>query len=240
LGDLVLSRVDDRVGVLSFNRPERHNALSDELLLSWRDELGRLTHDNDVRVIVLRGEGPSFCSGRDTGELGQRAGGESDFDFVLREQREALRLRDAPKPVIAALKGWTLGGALELALHCDFRIAASDARLGFPEVRYGLVPDVGGTQVLVALAGPERAKRLVLTGEPVDAATAERWGLVGEVVAPDQLDVRTLELAHTLAALPPAAVTRAKQIVDAPIDEAVTASLHRELRAQADLFRDRS
>jgi len=240
MGDLILSRVDDGVGVLSFNRPEHHNALNDELLRVWRDELGRLAADTTVRVIVLRGEGTSFSSGRDTAELGMRAAGESDFDFVLREQREALKLRHLAQPIVVALKGWTLGGSFELALHCDFRVASTDTRVGFPEVTHGLVPDVGGPQALVALAGPERAKRLILTGEPIDAATAAAWGIVGEVVAPDRLDARAVELARSLAALPPAAVAAAKQLIDAPLDDTVTRSLRRELRAQVELFRDRA
>lgn len=237
---LVLTHTEDGVGVLSFNRPDRHNALNDEMLAAWREELGRLADDPGVRAIVLRGEGPSFSSGRDTAELGKRAAGESDFEFVLREQREAMRLRHVAQPVVAAVHGWTLGGAFELALHCDLRIATTDARFGFPEVKHGLVPDVGGTQVLVALAGPEQAKRLILTGEPIDATTALAWGLVGEVVAPDALDARALALAARLAALPPAAVAAAKRLVDAALDATVDASLRRELRAQVDLFPRRS
>jgi enoyl-CoA hydratase/carnithine racemase len=233
---LVLCHADDGVGVLSFNRPDRHNALSDDMLAAWREELARLAADPSVRAIVLRGEGPSFSSGRDTAELGRRAAGESDFDFVLREQREALRLRNVAQPVIAALQGWTLGGSFELALHCDFRVAATDARVGFPEVQHGLVPDVGGTQVLVALAGPARAKRMILTGEPIRATTALDWGVVDEVVTPEALDVRALEFAAALAALPPTAVTAGKRLVDASLDAAVDAGLRRELRAQTDLF----
>ena len=239
MGDLVFSRIDDGVGVLSFNRPERHNALNDEMLAAWREELRHLAADSTVLALVLRGDGPSFSSGRDTAELGQRAAGESDFEFVLREQREALTLRHIAQPVVAALQGWTLGGSFELALHCDFRIAATNARFGFPEVQHGLIPDVGGTQVLVALVGPERAKRLILTGQPVDATTAVAWGIVSEVVAPEALDARALEFAHTLAALPPAAVTRAKRLIDASLDDTLTSSLHQELRAQVELFRTR-
>jgi enoyl-CoA hydratase/carnithine racemase len=233
---LVLSHTEDGVGVLSFNRPDRHNALNDEMLAAWREELGRVAADPLVRAIVLRGEGPSFSSGRDTAELGRRAAGETDFDFVLREQREALQLRNVAQPMIAALRGWTLGGAFELALHCDFRVAATDARVGFPEVQHGLVPDVGGTQVLVALAGPARAKRLILTGEPIRATTALDWGVVDEVVAPEDLDAHARDLAAALATLPPAAVTAAKRLVDAALDDTVAASLRRELRAQVDLF----
>ncbi len=233
---LVTQRITDGIGVLSFNRPDKHNALSDELLRAWRAALGELFADADVRCVLLRGEGPSFSSGRDTTQLGRRATGESDFAFILREQREALRLRRAGNPIVAALKGWVLGGAFELALHADLRVASADARLGLPEVSYGIVPDVGGIAVLHALAGPERTKRLVMTGAPIDAETALAWGIVGEVVPPDDLDETAIALARALAAASPEAVRRSKELVDALTDRAVDHEVARELRAQVELF----
>ncbi len=233
---LVTQHITDGVGVLSFNRPAKHNALSDELLGEWRVALGELFADTEVRCVLLRGEGESFSSGRDTTQLGRRATGESDFAFILREQREALRLRRAGKPIVAALKGWVLGGAFELALHADLRVASTDARLGLPEVGYGIVPDVGGIAILHALAGPERTKRLVMTGTPIDAETALAWGIVGEIVPSDHLDEAAIALARALAAGSTEAVRRSKELVDALTDAAVDEEIARELRAQVELF----
>ncbi len=131
-------------------------------------------------------------------------------------------------------------GALELALHADIRIAATDADLGFPEIRFGIVPDVGGMAALHALAGPERLKRMVMTGEHVDAQTAYDWGLVSEVVAPAVLDERALSLARTLAGAHPTAVRRAKALIDAMTAEQMDAEVARELRAQVELFAARN
>lgn len=232
----MLTRIDGGVGTLSFNRPDKHNALDDALLAQWRDALATLAMDDAIRVVVLRGEGPSFSSGRDTSQLGRRPTGVDDFTFVLREQREALKVRRIHKPVIAALKGWVLGGALELALHADVRIAASDTKVGLPEVRFGIVPDVGGITVLHALVGPERTKRLVMTAEPIDADTARAWGLVSDVVAPDELDPTIQALARVLASQPPGAVRDAKSMIDALTDAEVDHELARALRVQVRRF----
>jgi len=236
MSGLVTSHVTDRVGVLSFNRPDKHNALSDELLAEWRVALGALARDAGVRAIVLRGEGPSFSSGRDITQLGRRPHGESDAEFVGREQQEALALRRIPKPVVAALRGWVLGGALELALHADLRVAAPDARLGLPEIGFDILPDLGGIALLHALIGPERTKHLVLTGETISGETAALWGLVSELVADDELDAHAGAIATVLADRDPAAVERAKALVDSLTDEQLEQEMANELRTQVELF----
>lgn len=233
---LVLSELVDGVAVVSFNRPERHNAINDAMGAQWRDAVRAAIADDDVRCILLRGEGPSFSSGRDTAELGRRVGGESDFRFVRRHQDTRLALLDAPKPVVAAVRGHVLGGAFETALSADMRIAATDARFGFPEITYGLVADTGGTQLLTALAGPARAKWLLMSGERIDAAQALAWGLVDWVVSPDELDERALDLCRTLAAAPPTAVAMTKQLVDQAWGPTIRNGLRQELLAQTALF----
>lgn len=232
----VLVRDEGAVRVISFNRPDRHNALSDELLASWRSVLAETFRERSVRCIVLRGEGPSFCSGRDLEQLGARDAGRSDFAFILDEQREALALRDAPQPVVVALHGHVIGGAFELALHADLRIAATNARMSLPEITLGLVPDIGGVDALHRLVGPSRTKRLVMTGDVIDATTALEWGAVDEVVEPTDLDGRVIDVASRLAAAPPQAMQRAKKLIDDITDASVRAGLRRQLRAQVDLF----
>src|SRR4051794_7841878 len=128
MGDsLVRYELADRVAVISFNRPERHNALSDAMADEWSAILIGAIADPAVGCILLRGEGRSFCSGRDTSELGSRPPGESDFSFVRRAQDVRLATLDAPKPVVAAVRGYAFGGAFEIALSADIRIAAADA-----------------------------------------------------------------------------------------------------------------
>ena len=234
--DLVLREVDAGVAVISFNRPHKHNAINDAMSAEWRAAVGWAIEAPDIRCILLRGEGPSFSSGRDTNELGRRAQGESDHEFVKAAQDFGLRLLDCPKPVVAALRGHVVGGALEAALRADIRIAAADILMRLPEIRFGLVPDTGGTQLVTMLAGPARAKQMIMTGEPIAAGTALAWGLVNEVVAPDRLDGRARELAVALAAGPPLALRLAKQLIDQLWTDGVRRGTRAELAAQAVLF----
>jgi enoyl-CoA hydratase len=160
----------------------------------------------------------------------------TDREFIENFQRSRLRMYTSPKPVVVACKGAVFGMGLEVALSADFRVAATDARLGFPEVNFGIMTDTGGAPFAAALAGPSRAKYLVMTGEPIDAATALSWGLVDFVVEPGELDDRALTLARTLAAKPPVAVRLAKQAIDGPFAELVRAGMREELLSQCVLF----
>jgi enoyl-CoA hydratase/carnithine racemase len=233
---IVLTETVDGVGVVSFNRPERHNALSDALGVEWRAAVVAAVADDDVRCILLCGEGPSFCSGRDTSQLGTRPGGESDLAFVARAQEIRFTILDAAKPVVAAVQGHALGGGFETALGADMRIAADDARFGFPEVKFGLVADTGGTQLLTPLIGPARAKYLLMTGDRVDAEQALAWGIVDWVVPASELRTAALDLCRKLAAAPPAAVAFAKQLVDQAWVGTIRNGMRQEVVAQAALF----
>jgi len=236
MAGLVKYEITDGVAVISFNRPERHNALNDEMGAEWRGALFKALGDPAARCLLLRGEGRSFSSGRDTAELGRRVGGESDFSFVRRHQDVRLALLDASKPVVAAVRGYALGGAFETALSADVRIAATDAQLGFPEIGYGLVADTGGTQLLTALAGPSKAKWLLMSGERIGAAQALAWGIVDWVVPPEELDERALVIARQLAAGPPAAIAMTKQLVDQVWGPTIRNGMRQELLAQTALF----
>jgi enoyl-CoA hydratase/carnithine racemase len=233
---LVLTETVDGVGVVSFNRPERHNALNDEMGGVWRAAVHQAIDDPAVRCILLCGEGPSFCSGRDTSQLGDRAGGESDVEFVARAQEIRYALMDTPKPVVAAVQGHALGGGFETALGADMRVAADDARFGFPEVKFGLVADTGGTQLLTPLIGPARAKYLLMTGDRVDAAQALAWGIVDWVVPGPELRATALDLCRKLAAAPATAVAFAKQLVDQAWAGSIRNGMRQEVVAQAALF----
>jgi enoyl-CoA hydratase/carnithine racemase len=233
---LVRRELKAGVGVISFNRPDRHNALNDALVDEWEEALRWAIADPAVRCVLLRGEGRSFSSGRDTSELGHRNEGETDYEFVRRAQAIRLETLDAPKPVVAALRGYTFGGAFETALSADMRIAADDTVMAFPEIEFGLVADTGGTQLLTPLIGPSRAKYLLMTGARIDAATALEWGVVDWVVPAAELDEAAFELATKLAASPPGAVAVVKHLVDSAWAGSIRDGIRQELLAQAALF----
>jgi enoyl-CoA hydratase len=237
MSESVLTRLEDGVGIVSLNRPDRHNALDDEAGARLSEALQWAFDTKDVRSVLIRGEGKSFCSGRDTRVLGHRANDESDFLFVRKHQDKRLSMLDCPKPIVAAIRGHAIGGGFEMALGADMRVASTDARMKLPEIRYGILPDTGGTQFLAQLIGPSKAKYLVMTGEEIDAEQALAWGLVDWVVAPDELDDRAFEIARKLAAGPPLAVSMAKQLVDQLQGEEVRRGVRLELLAQTTLFK---
>jgi enoyl-CoA hydratase/carnithine racemase len=236
MSDEVLRALVDRVAVLSLNRPEKHNAFNDTMIEAWSAAVSWAIDEPDARCILIRGEGKSFSSGRDVTELGRRTKGHSDYEFVRRTQDEMMRLTETPKPVVAALKGYVFGGSFEIALRADIRIASSDAVMCLPEIGFGILPDTGGTQLLTVLAGPSRAKLLIMTGEKLSAETAFAWGVVDQVVAAETLDETALDLARRLAAGPPLAIAMAKQLVDQLAADGIARGTRAELIAQTALF----
>jgi enoyl-CoA hydratase/carnithine racemase len=215
------------------NRPEKRNAMNQELLRALADALRAAADDSSVHCVVLRGEGPVFSAGVDLGELAS-FGGQPE---VLRPFRTVFL--DCPnlcetmvKPVVCAIHRTCVGGALEVALGCDLRIAASDAQLGLPEVRFGIIPDVGGSTRLPAVVGLGRAKELIMTARLIGADEAERIGLVNRVVAPEQLQEATDELVAELLANAPIAVGRAKRVIDASARPALAQTLEMEIAVQ--------
>jgi enoyl-CoA hydratase/carnithine racemase len=236
MASVLSANAGDGIAVVSINRPHRHNALDDEASDALRHALVSASADPSVRAIVLRGEGPSFCSGRDLAQLGGRPEGQSDDQFVRMHQLIARERMALAKPLIAAVHGAVLGGGLEIALHADVRIGTPDASLGLPEVHHGLVTDTGGSVLLTALVGPGRAKIMVAAGRRIDGTTAHAWGLLDELVPRDQLDDAALRLAAEFAARPPFAVQLGKRLVNAAWAAAVDDGLEREALAQVLLF----
>lgn len=233
---LVLVEHVDGVAVISYNRPERHNASNDEMGAQTGPIIAQAIDDPNVRCILLRGEGKSFSSGRDTSQLGHRVGGESDISFVRRAQQGRQRLMNAPKPVIAALKGYCLGGGLEGALAADIRVGDTTTVMAFPEIKYGLMADTGGTMMALQLAGPSRAKYLHMTGERIDAKTAYEWGLIDFLVEPEELDEFALAMAKKIAAQSTTAIAMIKQTIDSAFAGQMQAGLSMELFGQVALF----
>jgi enoyl-CoA hydratase/carnithine racemase len=183
--------------------------------------------------VVLRGEGPVFSAGVDLAELASFAGEPS----VLRPFRgvflDCANLCEAmPKPVICQIHRTCVGGALEVALGCDLRIASSDAQLGLPEVKFGIIPDVGGSTRLPAVVGLGRAKELIMTARTIDATEAERIGLLNRVVEPAELEQATQALVDELLANSHVAVGRAKRVIDASARPALAHTLEMEVAVQ--------
>ena len=228
----VLLRFDGPVAVVSFNRPARHNAAGDAMDAAFFAILEQLHADPEVRAIVLRGEGKSFSSGRDTTELGARPPGVSDFEFIERGHAKTRLLLTMPVPIVVALKGWVIGGSFERALLCDLRIAAEDARMRLPEVAHGVIPDSAGVARLFQMAGHGVASDLVLTGRVMDAAEALSHGVVCRVVPTEQLDDTVLEVAHAIAAMPRFAVKMARATIAGLGHAEVLRTLDAELLAQ--------
>ncbi|MCC7154182.1 MAG: enoyl-CoA hydratase/isomerase family protein [Bryobacterales bacterium] len=177
----------DGIARITINRPAKLNALNIATMDELEDGFGRCAADGSVRAVMLTGAGDkAFVAGADISELVDATPLESKAR-CLRDQRIMRRLETMGKPSLAAINGYALGGGLELALSCHLRVASSNAKLGLPEVKIGVFPGNGGTQRLPRLIGRGKALEMMLTGEPVPAAQAERLGLVNHVTAPDEL-----------------------------------------------------
>jgi enoyl-CoA hydratase/carnithine racemase len=230
---LVTSEDRGRVRHVVLNRPEKRNAMNQALLRELGAALHEAAADPEVHCVVLRGEGPVFSAGVDLGELAESAGSTQ----MLRPFREVFLdcanvCEEMAKPVVCQIHRTCVGGALEVALGCDLRVASSDAQLGLPEVRFGIIPDVGGSSRLPAVVGLGRAKELIMTARLIDATEAERIGLVNRVVAPEQLEQATQALVDELLANSHIAVGRSKRVIDASARPALAQTLELEIAVQ--------
>ena len=224
--------IEDRVGWITLDREHRLNAINARMREELPTAFKALDARDDVRAIVIRGAGDrAFSAGADITEF---AGGKPH------QLAEIGDFFDAPstcsKPVIAAIDGYALGGGLELALACDFRLASQRSEVGQPEVKLGLIPGGGGTQRLSRLIGPSRAKELIMLGERLSAEEAERWGLVNHVYADDAFDAEIGKFARKLADGPPIALKFAKRVVDQGLDAPMETALALEHQAFGLLF----
>ncbi len=215
------------------NRPEKRNAMNQELLLELGATLRDAAGTEDVHCVVLRGEGPVFSAGVDLGELAQSA----SRTGMLRPFRQvfldcANLCEEMAKPVVCQIRRACLGGALEVALGCDLRVADSEAQLGLPEVKFGIIPDVGGSTRLPAVVGLGRAKEMIMTARTIGAREALDIGLVNRVVPPAELDQATDALVEELLANSHVAVGRAKRVMDASARPALAHTLEMEIDIQ--------
>jgi enoyl-CoA hydratase/carnithine racemase len=211
MADEVLCTVADSIATLTLNRPERRNALNNAMLDELRRRFDELERDPRVRVIVLRGAGSAFCSGRDLNEMSrrQREAGEPEGDVInLFQQIEA-----SSRPSIAMVHGAAYAGGCQLALHCDFRVAADVARFAMPLAKLGLVVPFPLGQKLVEIIGPAFTRQILLTGQPVDATRAYQIGMVHSVVPAAELERATYDMARTIAANAPLSLAGMKATI---------------------------
>jgi enoyl-CoA hydratase len=229
--DLVLCAIADRVAVVTINRADKLNALDGPTRQQFLDVMNQLRADDDVRVVVVTGAGDkAFVAGADVGEFEGRTA--IDQYRLMNEPTIFDCVDEFPKPVIAMLNGFTLGGGCELAMACDIRIASAKAKLGQPEINLGILPGGGGTQRLPRLVGMGTAYKLLFTGQIIKADEALRIGLVDEVVPPEELRARVMALAGAIAEKSPVALRLMKQAVRA----SVRAPLDEGLRLETTLF----
>jgi enoyl-CoA hydratase/carnithine racemase len=230
-----LVAIEDRGPVrhVVLNRPEKRNALNEELIRGLREAFEAAAVDADVHCVVVRGAGPMFSSGMDFAGLSALAADPGSLRAFRRPILDTWNLlEEMAKPTICQVHGACIGGAMELALACDLRTMAADAIIGMPETRVGLIPDVGGSSRLPAVVGLGRAKELVMTSKLVDGIEAERIGLVNRVAPAEELDAATAALVDELLACAPVAVGLAKRVLDGAAKPALAASLEHEVTVQ--------
>ncbi|MPS30581.1 enoyl-CoA hydratase [Pigmentiphaga sp.] len=231
---LVLVENRGRVGLLTLNRPKALNALNDALM----DELGAallaFDADPDIGAMVITGSEKAFAAGADIGAMKDLSYMEAyASDFITRNWETLRRIR---KPVIAAVAGYALGGGCELAMMCDILVAAETARFGQPEIKLGIIPGAGGTQRLPRAVGKAKAMDLVLTGRTMDAAEAERAGLVSRVVPADKLLEEAIGMATVIAAMSLPSVMMAKEAVNRAYETPLAEGMQFERRLFHSLF----
>ena len=228
----LLLEVRDHVAVLTINRPDKLNALNDQVVADLAQAARDLKADAAVRGVILTGAGPkAFVAGADIGDLA-RQGVMDGRARALKGQRMLEAFERMGKPVLAAVNGFALGGGCELAMACHIRIASENARFGQPEVSLGITPGYGGTQRLPRIVGKGNALYMVLTGEHVNAPDALRMGLVSKVVPSDQLMTEAMKLMQAIVAKGPLALALTMEAVERGLET----TLEEGLRIEADAF----
>jgi enoyl-CoA hydratase/carnithine racemase len=235
---------DGNVGRLVLARPDKLNSFTSEMWDEMRSLGQELVADpGDIRALIVTGEGRAFSSGIDTSVFTQGSGlnvpdaGARDdnpmVDMVLRTQESYSWLETAPFATIAAVRGYALGAGLQIALACDIRVFAHGTSVGLLEFKYGIIPDLGGTQRLPRLVGPGKAKEMIFTSARIDADEAYRIGLCEQLVPDEELEETADKLAERIAGQPPLAIAAAKRAVNAALDEKIVDGLRVEARGQA-------
>jgi enoyl-CoA hydratase len=231
---LILQTIEGRVAILTLNRPKALNALNDALMDELGAALAKLDADDDIGAIILTGSEKAFAAGADIGAMSTWTYMDVyRSEYITRNWDPIARTR---KPIIAAVAGYALGGGCELAMMCDFIIAADTAKFGQPEIKLGIIPGAGGTQRLPRAVGKAKAMDMVLTARMMNADEAERAGLVSRVVAADQLLEQAKEAATVIASMSLPTVIMAKEAVNRAFESGLSDGMLFERRAFHSLF----
>jgi enoyl-CoA hydratase len=231
----IIFGVDAGVATITFNRPEKLNALNQEMMAEFADAVERVSANPAIRVLVLTGAGRSFIAGADISEF-LKFGPLEAREFSAHAHGIGFKLEEMAIPVIAAVNGFALGGGLEMAMACDFIYAADTARFGQPEINLGIIPGFGGTQRLARLVGKGAAKEMCLTGRLIDAAEAKSLGLAARIFPAADFMEETLKVARSLAAKGRVSLRAAKQAVDRGFDLDLRNGCNLEIEAFALCF----
>ena len=232
---VVLEQKHDGIATLIMNRPDRLNALNNDLSVALNEALGRVAEDASVRVVVITGGGRAFCAGGDLNLIGKgrATGATQELEPLLRSGMQAvLKIRTMPQPVIAAVNGPAAGAGMNIALAADIRIATEEATFGQNFSKVGLFPDFGGTYFLPQLVGPAKAAELFYTGEMIDAKTALDLGIVNRVVPTAQLETEVKLLAQKIAEGPPVAIRAVKKALFGSEKKKLADALEHEVQEQ--------
>jgi enoyl-CoA hydratase/carnithine racemase len=233
MAEVLLERPSEHVALVKLNRPEVRNALNLATRKLIAETFTALGADPAVRAIVLTGNDQAFAAGADLNEMAEATA----VDMMLRNVARLWGpVQSCPKPVIAAVNGFALGGGCELAMLCDIIVAGQGAKFGLPEVRVGIIPGAGGTQRLTRAVGKYQAMRMILTGATISGEEALRYGLASECVADAEVLPTALKLADQIAALPPLSVMSIKEVVLAGLDASLDTGLLLERKAMHLLF----
>lgn len=224
---------EEKIGWLILNRPDHLNALNREMRAEIREAFERCKQKDSVRVVIIKGEGDkAFCAGVDIGEFEETA--PHEFAEISKVFTTPANF---PKPVIAAIDGYALGGGMELSLACDFRIATRRSQLGQPEINLGLIPGGGGTQRLPRIVGLTKAKELVMTGKQISAEEAKEFGIINKVVTTEKLEEEVVDFAKELTKGPLIALRVAKEVMNKGTEISLEAALQLERQGFSLLLR---
>jgi len=227
--------VHDGVATITLNRPDKRNAINAQMFTELGDAAERAANDPGIRVVLVTGEGDSFSAGIDVLLLNQLSGtrGARFRSFVRTAQRPNYILASMDKPTVVAVQGHAVGAGFQLALACDLRLVTEDVRFAMLEVRFGLIPDLGGLHRLARVIGPARTKEIVWTGRNIGAEEAERLGLVNRVVSAEALEKEAESFVRDLVLAPPLPVSLTKTLIGRAHETSFETSLERDAQAQA-------